>query len=99
MQKATLWIAAQGMANPDEAGAASYDYMNLCSLTIVGYMWALMAKTALENKENSDEKEFYEAKLATAKYYMEKILPKHYSLLATLTAGSKSIMAPAEEWF
>ena len=46
LQDATLWLMQNGLANPDNAGAASTDYMHLFGLTGLAYMWALMAKAA-----------------------------------------------------
>src|SRR5690606_6162207 len=46
LQEATMWLMQNGMQNPDNAGAASTDYLHLFGLTAMGYMWALMAKAA-----------------------------------------------------
>lgn len=88
LQQGTLWLAQKSLANPDEAAGASMDYLNLFATVTIGYIWARSAQIALA-KKNQGEKEFYERKLATARFYMNKILPRHYSLLATLTAGVK----------
>jgi hypothetical protein len=48
LQEATMWLMQNGLANPDNAGAASTDYMHLFGLVALAYMWALMAKTAQE---------------------------------------------------
>ena len=42
-----MWLMQNGLANPDNAGAASTDYLHLFGLTALAYMWAMMAKTAL----------------------------------------------------
>src|SRR5690606_24045264 len=47
LQEATLWLMQNGLANPDNAGAASTDYLRLFGLTALAYMWALQAKAAL----------------------------------------------------
>ena len=46
LQEATMWLMQNGLANPDNAGAASTDYLHLFGLTGLAYMWALMAKAA-----------------------------------------------------
>ncbi|HYI69235.1 MAG TPA: acyl-CoA dehydrogenase family protein, partial [Skermanella sp.] len=48
LQQATALIAQRGMKNPDEAGAASTDYLRLFALVAVGFMWARMVKVAQE---------------------------------------------------
>lgn len=96
LQKASLWLAENGLRDPENAAAGSVEYLRLFALCIVGYMWAEMAKIALE-KENEDA--FYKAKLAVARFYMQKILTSHYSLLASIVAGAKPVMGMEEEWF
>lgn len=97
-QQASLWIAANGMGNPDEAAAGSVEYLRLMALMVFGYMWAMMAEVALRKLEtNPSDKEFYENKLHVARFYMAKILPYHYGLLASIVAGSKTTMVMADE--
>ena len=40
-----MWLMQNGLMNPDNAGAASTDYMHLFGLTALTYMWARIAKT------------------------------------------------------
>jgi hypothetical protein len=93
LQNASMWIAQKGMADPNEAAGASVDYQRMFALVVLGYLWARTAKIALAKKEGP-EKLFYETKLASARFFMNKILPQHYSLLATLTAGVKNLQMP-----
>jgi alkylation response protein AidB-like acyl-CoA dehydrogenase len=100
LQQATAWIAEQGMKNPDEAGAASVDYLKLFALVALGYMWAQMAKVAREKLANGgDDPAFYEAKLVTGRFFMERMLPETSSLLSKVTAGSETLMALDAEAF
>jgi len=92
LQKATLWIAMQGLANPDDAAGGAVEYQKLFAHVLLAYVWARQAVVALE-KINGSEKEFYQAKLDTARFYMQKILPNTISLLASITSGSKTLMA------
>ncbi len=92
LQKASMWIAANALGNPDEGAGASSEYLKMFGLVTLGYIWAKTAKIAIQKlKEGTTEKVFYEQKIATAKFYMNKILPQHYGLLATLTAGVKNL--------
>ncbi|MEX0404362.1 acyl-CoA dehydrogenase C-terminal domain-containing protein [Aquibium sp. LZ166] len=99
LQAATMWLMQNGMKNPDNAGAASTDYMHLFGLVALGYMWAQMAKSAqakLAEGANGDGS-FYETKLVTAKFFMERIMPETGAHLARISAGSETMMAlPAE---
>jgi alkylation response protein AidB-like acyl-CoA dehydrogenase len=99
-QQASLWIAANGMGNPDEAAAGSSEYLRLMALVVFAYIWAQLAEVSLRKlKEDDSDKEFYEAKLATARFFMKKVLPQSYGLLASIVNGSKPVMAMKEESF
>jgi alkylation response protein AidB-like acyl-CoA dehydrogenase len=95
LQQATLWLGKAGLANPDDAGAAATEYLRMFGLVAIGHMWLRMAETALAAQTDS----FYMAKLASARFYMAKILPETGSLLSSITAGSASVMALAEDGF
>jgi len=102
LQRATGWLAQAGMQNPDEAGAAASDYLHLFGYTAFAYLWTRMAKVAQEKlKEGAtgEDKAFYEAKLRTARFYMQRMLPKSGALFATLMAGAKPMMDFPEEAF
>ena len=95
LQQATLWLGKAGTANPDDAGAAATDYLRMFGLVAIGYMWARMAETALAKPGDG----FCIAKLASARFYMAKIIPETGSLLVSITAGSASVMALSEDAF
>ncbi|MEL6965143.1 MAG: acyl-CoA dehydrogenase C-terminal domain-containing protein, partial [Pseudomonadota bacterium] len=95
LQQVTLHIAQQGLKNPDEAGAASVDYLRLFALVLLAYMWVQMVKVAkqkLDDGANGDAS-FYQAKIATARFFMAKILPENSALFAKIMAGSDSLMS------
>ncbi|APH73460.1 acyl-CoA dehydrogenase C-terminal domain-containing protein [Aquibium oceanicum] len=99
LQAATMWLMQNGMKNPDNAGAASTDYMHLFGLVALGYMWAQMAKVAQAKLAEgaNGEGSFYETKLVTAKFFMERVMPETAAHLARISAGSETMMAlPAE---
>ena len=96
LQDATMWLMQNGLANPDNAGAASTDYLQLFGLTALAYMWALMARAA-QAKLAEGPDEFCERKLTLAQYYMARVLPGTASHLAKLKTGSDLLMKlPAE---
>ncbi|MCI5043939.1 MAG: acyl-CoA dehydrogenase C-terminal domain-containing protein [Aquisalinus sp.] len=88
---ATQWMGANAMANFDNAGAGSFDYLCLFGLTSLAHMWLLMAKSAVENQSDSDP--FYSNKLVTGRYFVERILPEADAHLAKLKTGADSMMA------
>jgi alkylation response protein AidB-like acyl-CoA dehydrogenase len=97
LQDATMWLMQNGMANPDNAGAASTDYLHLFGLTGLAYMWALQAAAAQAKVAEGDNDPFYAYKLTTGRYFLERILPEAGAHLAKLKAGSATMMElPAE---
>ncbi|MAF56371.1 acyl-CoA dehydrogenase C-terminal domain-containing protein [Ponticaulis sp.] len=91
LEAGTTWLMQNGLSNFNNAAAASTDYVHLFGYTAMAYMWAMMAKTALEKDDGSDP--YYANKLKTARYYMERVLPKAGSHLDMLKAGAESMMA------
>ncbi len=99
LQAATMWLVQNGMANPDDAGAASTDYMHLFGLVALGYMWGRMVKAAQDKLANGagDQAAFLETKLVTGRYFMERVMPETAAHLARISTGSATMMAlPAE---
>ncbi|GLQ05483.1 acyl-CoA dehydrogenase C-terminal domain-containing protein [Sneathiella chinensis] len=93
LQQATVLIGEKGMKNPDEAGAASTEYLRMFGLVALGYFWAQMAKIAAEKLEaGTDDPEFFKTKLVTARFFFERMLPDVSSLLVKMSAGAKTMM-------
>ena len=100
LQTATQHVALEGMKNPDEAGAASSDYLRLFGLVALGYMWAQMAKLAQQRlAEGTDDAAFYENKIKTGRFFMQRMLPDTSALLDKATAGAETLMALDAEAF
>jgi butyryl-CoA dehydrogenase len=91
LQQAVGTVAQKGLSNPDEAGAASMDFLNLFAYVAIGFLWARMYKVAL-GKQNDDPTGFYKAKMKTAKFYMARIMPQTGALLSQIMAGGATIM-------
>jgi alkylation response protein AidB-like acyl-CoA dehydrogenase len=97
LQEATMWLMQHGMANPDNAGAASTNYLHLFGLTGLAYMWALAAEAANEKIAAGATDPVYGEKLVVGRYYVERILPESTSHLAKLKSGAELVMAlPAD---
>ena len=100
LQQSTAMIAQRGLKNPDEAGAASVDYLRQFALVALGYMWCRMAKAALEGKEsNSTDAAFYDAKLATGRFFMQRMLPEADARFKMVMAGADTLMEMDEAAF
>ena len=98
LQQATAWVAQQGLRDPEEAGAAASDYLRLFGLVALAYLWARMAKIALDHDEPGNGA-FYRAKLSTARFYMTRLLPQTSSLFSAIMAGAGPVMELPEEAF
>ncbi len=90
LQKATAFLAQKGMSNPDEAGAAAAEYLRLFALVALGYLWMRMADIGKQKRD--EDSLFYQAKVDTARFYFERILPQSGALFANIMAGSKGMM-------
>jgi hypothetical protein len=86
------------MADPDNAGAGAYAYMELMGLVSLGWMWLKMAAAAQRAlDEGSDDREFLDAKLTTARFYASRELPMSSALRRKIEAGAETLMKiPAE---
>jgi alkylation response protein AidB-like acyl-CoA dehydrogenase len=98
LQKATMWLMQNAMAKPDNAGAASTDYMHLFGLVALGYMWARIAESALARKnEDASLATTMDAKLIAGQFFMERIMPEAGAHLARISSGADTMMSlPAE---
>ena len=98
LQEASMWFMQNAMAKPDNAGAGSYDYMHLFGLVALGYMWCLIAEAALAKKGNGGTSAM-DAKLVTARFFMDRLLPETATRLARIKAGAGSTMELPDDAF
>jgi hypothetical protein len=94
LQSATMWLAQNGMADPDNAGAGAYAYMQLMGMVSLGWMWLKMAVASDRLKDEAGEdRGFHETKLATARFYAQRELVAASALRKKVEAGAESVMA------
>ena len=99
-QKMTEVIGMKAAKNPDEIGAASVDYLMYSGYLTLAYFWAKMAKVAQDKLAAGDEdKAFYQAKIKTARFYFQRILPRANGHAACVENGASSMMDMAEDEF
>jgi alkylation response protein AidB-like acyl-CoA dehydrogenase len=100
LQKATMWLMQNGMGDREQAASAATPFLRLFALTAVAYFWSRMAGVAQQKlNEGATETDLYKAKIETAAFYMQKILPQTLSLMAEIEAGKDSLMALTSEQF
>ncbi len=100
LQAATMWFMQNGLINPNNAGAGAVPYMHLMGIVTLGLMWLRMgsAAHAMLAAEEGD-KPFLEAKLTTARFFAERIMPDTGALRRKIEGGAESIMALPVEMF
>jgi alkylation response protein AidB-like acyl-CoA dehydrogenase len=100
LQAATMWLAQNGMQDPNSAGAGAYAYMELMGLVSFGWMWLKMAEVSSKALSGgTDDRQFHEAKLATARFYAQRELPRSSGLRREVEAGAETVMAMPEYAF
>ena len=89
-----LWAAIPAAVALSVAAGA------LFGLVALGYMWVRMAEVAYEKRvSNPDDAAFYDAKIVTARFFMEKLLPDVAALWGSIKAGKGAMMALDEAMF
>src|SRR3954466_8466779 len=94
LQTATMWLMQNGLANPNDAGAAAYPYMTLTGVVCLGLMWLRMAKaTPAALAAGAGDKAFHEAKLVTARFFASHVMPETGALRRKIEGGAETLMA------
>ena len=104
LTKVTTGIGMKAMSSADEVGAASVDYLRIVGHLVYGYFWSRMAHIALgkiaeANEAGTAVDPFYTAKLQTARFYFQKLMPEVDSCFARIKNGAGSVMAMEEALF
>ena len=100
LQGSTMWLAQNGMADPNNAGAGAYAYMQLMGLVSLGWMWLKMAVVAQRLiSQGGEDANYLEAKLATARFFAARELVAASALRSKVEAGAVSVMALPVEAF
>jgi alkylation response protein AidB-like acyl-CoA dehydrogenase len=99
--KLSTELGMKAFANQDEAGAAATDYLRVIGHLVLAYFWAKMACVALDRvaADGAAVDPFYPAKLATARYYFQRLLPETAWRIRAARAGAKAVMELPAEMF
>ncbi len=100
LQQATAHLATVSLKDPEEAGAAATDYLRLMGLVALGFMWAKSAKVAEAKLPDANgDAGFYKAKLTTAQFFADRLLPQTSALWSAIKSGKTSMMELEEAAF
>ncbi|SEN40095.1 Acyl-CoA dehydrogenase [Sphingomonas gellani] len=100
LQLTTATVARRAMKDGNEAGAAATDYLRMLGLVAMGYTFLKAARIATAKvAEDDGEVDFYRAKLITASFFFDRILPQATAGFLAIKSGAGSTMALAEDAF
>ncbi len=93
-------MIAKAKEDPDYIFAGAVDFQDYSGYVTLAYFWAQMARTATEKLAAGEgDAAFYRAKLKTARFYFERLLPRTRSLVVTMQSGGGNVMDMDEEEF
>jgi alkylation response protein AidB-like acyl-CoA dehydrogenase len=94
LQETTGQLVARAAKNPDELSASASEYLRLFGYVTVGHMWLRIARVALERKATGGafDGAYYDTKLATARFWFERMMPYTTSLAAAVSAGGSAVL-------
>lgn len=92
LEETTDWLIASKESNPNDSAAGAVDYLQMFGLVTVGYYWLRASKVAA-----TQDGAFYKGKMATAKFFATKLLPRVHGLAPAIMAGSGCVMNPVED--
>src|SRR5271165_4024473 len=99
LEQATQWMLQTIGTDPDAALGASVNYMMLTGYVCGGWQMARAALAARARLTAGADENFCRAKIATARFYAEQILPKANALLTAVKSGASTALALQEEQF
>jgi 3-(methylthio)propanoyl-CoA dehydrogenase len=100
VEKTTAWALGNAKADMDSVAASAQPCQRQFSLVACGYMMALAADAAQKGlADNPHESDFFNAKLVTARFFAESVLPQVHGLTSSIIGGNKTAVQMMEEWF
>jgi alkylation response protein AidB-like acyl-CoA dehydrogenase len=100
LDNATDWILERQKGDPRDAAAGAVPFMRLWGTVAGGWLLARGAlAAAAELQSGGGDESFLKAKIVTARFYGEQILPRAASLAAAAMAGAATVMEMAEDAF
>ncbi len=97
-QQYTFRIALKARKDRDMVGSASVDYLMYSGYVTMAYFWAKMAQTAYEKLASGEgDSDFYKAKIQTAEFYFERLLPRAKAHAEAMMCSPKSLLQINED--
>ena len=99
LEQATQWMSETLAKDPDASLAASVNYLMLTGYVCGSWQMARAALAARARLLSVEDTRFYLAKIATAVFYAEQIMPKAIALLDVVRSGASTALMLSEECF
>ncbi len=99
LREATEWLLDPKNNDIDTKFAGATPFLHLTGTVVGGWLMARAALAARSKADNGGDRSFLEAKMVTARFYAEHVLPRVHALLPQITQGSQSVLALAEDQF
>ena len=99
LRKASEWLLDPKNNDIDTKFAGATPFLHLTGTVVGGWLMARAALAAHHKSANGGDRSFLEAKIVTARFYAEHVLPRAHALLPEITEGSGSVLALAEDQF
>ncbi len=100
LQSAIDWVVTTSATNPRAAYAGSVPYLKLWGMVVGGWQMGRAAKAAVDKLQTGDGNAgFLRAKLATARYYAECLLPQADALSEAVVNGSTTALELSADQF
>jgi alkylation response protein AidB-like acyl-CoA dehydrogenase len=97
----TMKVLLTARKDREIVSAACNDFLMYSGYVTMAYFWALQAAVAYEKLENggAETPEFYKAKIQTAEFYFDRLLPRTKAHAAGVTASPRTLMQMENDHF
>ena len=95
----TMRIAYKASKDRDMVGSASVDYLMYSGYIVMAFFWAKMADAAFTKLKSGGDADFYRAKIQTAEFYYDRMLPRAKGHGKMMLKDPKSLMQMKDEHF
>ena len=98
LESATVWLTGNDGARLADSAAGATPYLRMFGITVGGWLLARQAVVAHERlAEGSGDPAFLRAKIVTARFFAEQIVPQATALLGPVTRGGELLFAIPED--
>ena len=90
LKKFSDWMIEKSKTDQDDVSAAANDYLKTLGFVSIAYAWIKVLEVSF--KDYNENKNFYDDKIDTARFYFDKVLPRAEQHYKSAISGSSNIM-------